>query len=216
MKYTRSSFFRSDFTESDTEKFKIQKKLRQKVVKYYESRNWPANMSGRSARWSFVNQSVILKISYDRPRRSYITELVTVDPIYNWRNRCKISLHLILRLLFLISCRPPFIFIAYRIQFDDSRNDIFYTVQTHIFEYLYIWRNFVFIKIRKGPDVWTGLKKKKMERENLKKKWITDRCKDRRKLFIIVIICNNIKDKTNNMILSVTFVKNNSVFNKDK
>lgn len=80
---------------------------------------WPAKMSGMSARWSFVNQSVILKISYNRPRRSYITEPVTIDPIYNRRKRCKISglVSLSNRFIFLISCRPPFIFIAYRMQF---------------------------------------------------------------------------------------------------
>lgn len=101
-------------------------------------------MRGSSPRRSFVHQSIILKISCNRPRRSYITEHVTVDPIYNSRERCKISGLISLdkisalsnRFIILIFYRPPLVFIAYRMQFADSRNDIVYEVQTHICEYI--------------------------------------------------------------------------------
>lgn len=102
-------------------------------------------MRGRSPRRSFVHQSIILKISCNRPRRSYTMEPVTVDPIYNSRERCKISglissgkiSALSNRFIILIFYRPPLVFIAYRMQFADSRNDIVYR-STNTYMRIYI------------------------------------------------------------------------------
>ena len=67
-------------------------------------------------------------------RHSYIMEPVTVDLIYNSRKRYNISglVSLSTRFIFLISRRPTFVFIAYRMQFVDTQNDVLYRVQPHI------------------------------------------------------------------------------------
>jgi hypothetical protein len=108
MKYIRSPFFRSDFTDSDAEKFEILRKLRQKGVKYYEPRDWPAKclqvLRGEVSsidRWFWKSL---------RTRYSYMG-LVTIDSIYNSGEHCKVSglVCLSRRFTFLISRRPPFV-----------------------------------------------------------------------------------------------------------